>query len=313
MSTMRPVPAPCASVVIPVKDGAATLGALLDALAVQQVPLEVLVLDSASRDGSGALAAARGARVVPVAPGAFDHGETRNLGAREAQGPFVLFFTQDALPQGPSFVQALLAPLQADGRLAGAFARQVPRPDADPLTRRDIEACPAGSTDPRTALVGDPTQLDRLDPLARHHATAFDDVASAVRRDVLLAHPFVRTRFGEDAEWGLRMVRLGFGIAYVPEAVVVHSHPRRAGALFRRNYLAHRLLFRLFGLRTVPDRRHLARALAGALVSDLGTLAGGGARLGDWLAAPVQAIAATYGQYRGARDEQLGRPYPDWA
>jgi hypothetical protein len=31
------------------------------------------------------------------------------------------------------------------------------------------------------------------------------------------------------------------------------------------------------------------------------------------LAAPVQAVAALYGQYRGARDEVLGRPYPDWA
>jgi hypothetical protein len=48
-------------------------------------------------------------------------------------------------------------------------------------------------------------------------------------------------------------------------------------------------------------------------MSDLGTLARAGAGLGAWLAAPGQALAATYGQYRGARDEASGRPYPDWA
>ena len=139
------------------------------------------------------------------------------------------------------------------------------------------------------------------------------DVASAVRRDVLLAHPFAQTRFGEDVEWAQRVLHLGFGIGYVPEAVVVHSHSRSARGLFRRNYLGHRVLHRLFGLRTIPDVPHLLRASAGAVVTDLATLTREGACASAWLAAPAQALAASYGQYRGARDEALGRPYPDWA
>jgi GT2 family glycosyltransferase len=109
------------------------------------------------------------------------------------------------------------------------------------------------------------------------------------------------------------MLDLGYGLAYVPDAVVVHSHRRSARALYRRNYLGHRALQRLFGLRSVPDGAHLLRAAAGAVASDLGTLRREGASLGQWLAAPAQALAATWGQYRGARDEAARRPYPRWA
>jgi len=308
-----PGPSPCASVVIPVLDGAADLPRLLAALASQDEALEVIAIDSGSRDGSASLIERAGVRLLRVAPGQFDHGETRNLGAREARAEHVLFLSQDALPADPSYARVMREALERDPRLAGVFARQVPRPGADPLTRRDLAAWVAGSATPRTVFVEAGPALATLSPLERHRLTAFDNVASAVRRNVLLQHPFRATRFGEDIEWGPRVLGLGLGIGYVPEAVVIHSHTRAARALFRRNYLCHRALHRLFGLRTIPDRPHLGRALLGALVSDLQTLARGAGTPRQWLAAPLQAAASTYGQYRGARDEAAGRPYPGWA
>lgn len=304
---------PRATVVIPVLNGAAWLPALLGSLACQDVPVEVLAIDSASDDDSAALLDRAGARVIPIARAAFDHGETRNRGAREARADYVVFLSQDAVPGEARFVSRLVQRLESDARLAGAFARQVPRPDADPLTRRDLAAWVAGSPEGRTVLEPDPARLAALPPLERHRLTAFDNVASAVRRSLLLAHPFAATRFGEDLEWGARMVAQGYGIAYVPEAVVVHSHRRSARALFRRNYLAHRALRRQFGLSTIPSLPLLLRAVAGSLGQDLSTLARGGASAGQWLSAPAQAVAAAWGQYRGAADESRGAPYPVWA
>jgi rhamnosyltransferase len=275
--------------------------------------LELLAVDSGSTDGSLAILEAHRARVVRVPPASFDHGGTRNLAASQARGPIVVFLSQDALPADDRFVRTLVEPLEADPRLAGVFARQVPRAEADPLTRRDLAAWVAGRTEPRAVFLPVAAGLAHLSPLERHRLQAFDDVASAVRRDVLLAHPFAPSRFGEDVEWAQRVLHLGFGIGYVPEAVVVHSHSRSARGLFRRNYLGHRVLHRLFGLRTIPDVPHLLRASAGAVATDLATLAREGASASAWLAAPAQALAASYGQYRGARDEALGRPYPDWA
>jgi rhamnosyltransferase len=303
--------APFATAVVPVKNGAEHLPALLAALRAQVLPggLEILVID----DGSARLAREAGAAVLEIPAARFDHGETRNLGAREAHGEHVLFLSQDAIPAGTEFARKLIGPLVAEARVAGAFARQEPRPDADALTRRDFGNWVASSMDPRIAFVDDPVRFEALPPGDRHRLAAFDNVASAVRRATLLEHPFAPSRFGEDIEWGLRMLRGGRGLAYVPEAVVVHSHRRQARALFRRNYLGHRLLARLFELRTIPDLPQLVRAFASGVASDLRTLFHAGAAPSAWLAAPAQTLAAAYGQYRGGRDESLGRPYPEWA
>ena len=310
-----PGPLPRATVVVLVKDGARDLPDLAAALASQEIDggLELLAVDSGSHDRSVEILHERGARVLHVAPAAFDHGLTRNLAAREARSAVVVFLSQDALPADARFVRALVEALEADLRLAGVFARQLPRPEACALTRRDLAGWVAAQPDPRAVFLPDPEALSALSPLERHRLLAFDDVASAVRRDVVLAHPFESTRFGEDAEWAQRVLRLGFGIGYVPGARVFHSHARTARGLFRRNYLGHRVLHRLFGLRTIPDVPHLVRASAGAMASDLATLAREGATASSWLAAPLQALAASYGQYRGARDEARGRPYPEWA
>ena len=306
---------PLATAVLPVKNGAEHLLALLAALRAQQLPggLELLVIDSGSADGSADLARGAGARVLEIPAASFDHGETRNLGAREARGEHVLFLSQDALPVGADFAHRLIGPLAAEPRVAGAFARQQPRPDADALTRRELGNWVAAGPEPRTVFAPNRPGFEALDPGERHRLAAFDNVASAIRRATLLEHPFVPSLFGEDLEWGLRMLRSGLGLAYVPQAVVIHSHRRGARALFRRNYLGHRLLVRLFGLRAIPDLPHLVRAAATGVLSDLRTLARAGGSVSAWLAAPAQALAAAYGQYRGACDERLGRPYPGWA
>jgi rhamnosyltransferase len=306
--------APRASVVIPVKDGAAHLPALLPALRAQEVEggLEIVAVDSGSTDGSVEILQAAGARVFRIPAAEFDHGETRNRLAREARAPFVVFLTQDALPTDAHFVQRLVEALESDPRLAGAFARQVPRPQADPLTRRDLGVWIASSTKAQRTFVPDVAAFDALSPFDRYWLSVFDNVASAVRRETLLAYPFARTRFGEDVEWGLRMLRSGFGIAFVPEAAVVHSHPRTTRALYRRNYLGHRLLHRLFGLQVIPNVKYLLRAVSGTVLGDLWTLARARAPMGALLASPAQALAAVWGQYRGPRDERRGRPYPEW-
>jgi rhamnosyltransferase len=302
-----------ASVAVLVKNGAAHLPAVLAALEGQELAggLEIVAVDSGSIDGSLEMLRRSSVRLRTIPAASFDHGETRNLAAREARGRSVVFLSQDALPADRGFARALVETLEADERLAGAFARQRPRPDADPLTRRDLRAWVASGDEPRVVLA--PREYASLPPTERYRLAAFDNVASAVRRDLLLAHPFSPSRFGEDVEWGDRMLRLGKGLAYVPSAAVIHSHARTARGLFRRNYLGHRLLQRLFGLRTVPDLAHLLRAAGGAIASDLRTLARDRVALGTWLVAPAQALAATYGQYRGALDEVQGRPYPEWA
>src|SRR4051812_2862073 len=100
------------SVVVPVKDGAQYLGELLDAVLAQRgeapAGLEILVIDSGSRDGSVAIARAAGVQVLEIDPPSFGHGRTRNLGAETTSGDVIAFLTQDATPV-PGWLAALLA------------------------------------------------------------------------------------------------------------------------------------------------------------------------------------------------------------
>jgi rSAM/selenodomain-associated transferase 2 len=81
------------SIVIPVLDEAAVLGAALEALAGARASgAEVIVADGGSRDGSERIAAAQGCRVV-VAPRG--RASQMNAGARAAGGDVLLFLHAD--------------------------------------------------------------------------------------------------------------------------------------------------------------------------------------------------------------------------
>lgn len=121
---------PSVSVVIPVKDDAEALRACLERLAAQTVaPLEVIVVDNASRDGSADVARAAGATVlVRALPGI---GATAALGYETAVGDVIARCDADSLVP-PDWVERIAMAFAADPRLdaltgPGRF-HDLPRP-----------------------------------------------------------------------------------------------------------------------------------------------------------------------------------------
>lgn len=283
------------SVVIPTCNGGATVGALLDAIARQRidVPVEVVVVDSSSTDGSDALLRQRSDVFVGIPQASFNHGLTRNLAIERSRGDLVVLTVQDALPDSPQWLSRLIAPLGADGRIAGAFARQIPRPDASPLAKRNLDRWVAASTTPRTAALSGIDEFDSLTPLQRLDRCAFDNVCACIRRSVWQSHPFREVPIAEDLSWAKEVLLAGHRIAFVPDAVVVHSHERTPQYEFERTRLLHAELRRLFGLRAIASLPALARSIA-ATVADH-------ARVEPGLRGFQLAVAWTLGQYVGAR------------
>jgi glycosyltransferase involved in cell wall biosynthesis len=109
---------PRVSVVVPLRDGARSIGACLDALSLQLGPGdELFVVDDRSRDDGPDLAAAAGATVLRLPPGERGAGAARNLGARVARGRTLVFLDADVVIEAGSLAR-LLAPLE--GRRAQA-------------------------------------------------------------------------------------------------------------------------------------------------------------------------------------------------
>jgi glycosyltransferase involved in cell wall biosynthesis len=301
---------PRLSIVLPTRNGAATLPPLLDSLARQRVDdrFEIIAVDSSSTDGTSGILRGRVDHLLTIAPEAFDHGATRNAGIARAAGELVVLIVQDALPASDTWLAALTAPF-ADPGLAGAFARQIPRPEATALTRHYLAGWAGSSETPRTLAVADAAEFARLPPTARLERCTFDNVCSCIRRSVWLAHPFRPTPIAEDLAWARDVLLAGHRLAYAPEAVVIHSHDRPARDEFVRTYRLHRRLCELFELRTIPTAPALSRAVASSLSLHL-RCRRHDPRPGTLSRAVALAFAWPLGQYLGARAAGRGPHVP---
>lgn len=307
---------PFVSIVIPTRNGMATLPALVDVLRQQRCepPVEIVAVDSASTDGTADLMRQRADKIVGIRADEFNHGLTRNLAIEHARGDIVVLLVQDALPTSDRWLAHLVAPLAADPRVAGSFARQRARPDASAITRYYLDRAIAGRDGSRTIAM-DRAGLAALPPLERLAACTFDNVCSCIRRSVWCEHPFRPTAIAEDIEWAIEVLLAGHRLAYAPEAEVLHSHDRSARYEFARTYLLHRRLFELLEVRTIPSLPLLARAVTSSLALHWrcerpGPLSASAlSRLGQGLSL---AIAWPLGQYLGALSAVKGWKAPQW-
>jgi glycosyltransferase involved in cell wall biosynthesis len=133
------------SVVVPVHDGERYLGEALQSILDQPYdPIEVVVVDDGSTDGSAALAASFGSRVHVHSQPAGGIGAARNRGLAEASGDYVAFLDCDDL-WAPNCLPARLAAFEASPApdLVFGHVRQFISPDIDAAEAARIR-CPEG-------------------------------------------------------------------------------------------------------------------------------------------------------------------------
>ena len=246
--------APDVSLFLPTYNAGPEFPDILRAILDQELakPLEVVVIDSGSRDGTVEYLKRQPVKLIEIPNHEFDHGLTRNRGVAECGGEIVALTVQDARPADRHWLARLVA-CYDDPAVAGAYSAQLPRDDANPFIKERLRNWVASQTQPRYQRVESPQELDALEPLERLSRVAFDNVASSVRRTVADEIPFRPRRFGEDLDWGHRAVLAGHTIVFEPRSRVIHSHDKSIWYEFKRVYLDHQNLNRLFGVRTVPE------------------------------------------------------------
>jgi len=247
------------SVIIPTYQARRELPGLWATLRQQSLqPQEVLVVDSSSPDGTAELASQLGARVLVIPKEEFNHGLTRTLAGRQARGQVLVYLTQDARLARPDSLARLVSALRGE-RVAMAYGRQL---------------APAG--------MGTLSAMHRL--FNYHHRSyvfSYQDRQRFGLRTVFASNSFAayRRRVLEQIGWfpdlpaledvhaAARLLRAGYRIAYVAEALVFHAHPFSLKREFQRYltigrfYATQRWILEEFGLVEGEGRRYLLFAL----------------------------------------------------
>ena len=226
---------------MPTWQGMEFLERVLDALAAQRIdaPWDFLAIDSGSTDGTWELLGER-AKTFPVPLRRerihgveFDHGDTRNLLAARARGELLVFLTQDAIPGSPDWLATLVGNFE-DPAVGAAYCRNVPRPDAEVLTKIFSAGDPGYAEGRRETVLPPAEEYAAMGPHERRLLYNFNDVASAFRRELWERHPFPRTPFGEDILMARAFLEAGFKVVYDDVAVVEHSHDYDADQTYAR-------------------------------------------------------------------------------
>lgn len=216
---------PKVSVVIPCRNAERTVGAAVaSALAQSLAPLEVIVVDDASTDGSARVAEAAGARVLrPERRG--NAGGARNHGLEAATGELIAFMDAD-VEIGADWLALASAVIRDDATIAGVGGRIV---------------------DDRGGLWARLDQILNFSEWMSHRARyceAYPTIAIVYRRDAIGEVRFPASNLGEDVFFGQGVIDKGWRLWFEPRVAIVHRHERLDAASFwNRQLQAGRGLF----------------------------------------------------------------------
>jgi len=216
---------PDISIVIPVKNGiSGGLEKCLQGIFSQKTrySFEVIAIDSGSTDGTvDVLKADKRIRLIQIAPSDFGHAKTRNLGARDSSGRFIVYLNSDAWPADDKWLDGLIDELASDDKIAGTYSRQLPKPGCHLYAERDM-------------LRSMPDKKIVRDSIEQFDFMSFSTVSAAIRKDVWQKTPFDDAiEIAEDQDWARKILQQGMAIVLEPASRVFHSHNYNFMEMFR--------------------------------------------------------------------------------
>lgn len=222
-----PTSLPSTTVTILTFNGEKYLDSILTAVEGQRYdgPVEVLVLDSGSTDGTLSIVERHpSVRLHEIPNSEFGHGKTRNLAAELAAGEIVVYLTHDAVPAHDRWLAEIVAPFVDDSRVSAVLGKQIARADAPPVIKYDIRRVFQHlGPDHAVGVVYDTGRA--ITDSEKQVATFYSDANSAARREVLLGPvPYRDVSYAEDQVFGRDLFESGHRRAYAPQALVVHSN-----------------------------------------------------------------------------------------
>ena len=230
---------PKVTVIVPVYNGERSVGRCLRALVGQRLkcPYEIVLVDDGSIDGTARRAGEFEPEVRVVRQAHAGAGAARNRGSGEAQGSIILFTDVDCEPT-PGWAETLVEAIEsgADGVKGTYRTRQ------RNMVARWVQA---EYESKYRRMVG----LEKIDFI--------DTYSAGYRREVLEAVGGFDEKLAvdEDQELSFRLAERGYRLAFVPQAVVYHTHVSTVREYVRRK-------FRIGYWKVLVAARHPARIVS---------------------------------------------------
>lgn len=219
-----------AAIIVPTLNAAATWPQFREALMTQAItPQQVLIVDSASTDGTLDLARQSDFRAISIAREDFNHGGTRQWAIQFfPNAEIILYLTQDAVLAEPNAIRELTKAFD-DAGIGAAYGRQLPRIGASPIEAHGRFFNYPDESDIRTLEGRQRLGLKAIfisNSFAAYRRSALESVGG-FPADVI---------FGEDTITAARLLLKGWQIAYVASARVYHSHAYSVRQEFQRYF-----------------------------------------------------------------------------
>jgi rhamnosyltransferase len=193
------------SVIVRARDEERSLERCLTLVADQRgvgEPVELILVDGGSADGTVAVARRHGATVLSAERDPYSYGGALNLGAAAARGSVLVALSAHAFPRDEGWLARLLAPF------------------ADPHV-----ACTCGDCyGPDGELLTGPVAQDAA-LAARRPEWGYSNSAGAFRAELWRRRPFRSDLPAcEDKEWAWEWLRRGYRCVVDPSLLVDHDH-----------------------------------------------------------------------------------------
>lgn len=179
--------------------------------------LFVHVIDSSSKDNTTFIAKSADFDVITISGLEFNHGGTRNKAIDDfiEQYDVVIFMTQDAIPE-ENFIENIIKAFQNED-IACAYGRQKPHIDANPIAKhaRYFSYREEGYISSKeTVLNMGLKTVFMSNSFSAYRLSIFKKLGGFPSSTILC----------EDMYYTAKAILAGFKVAYMPNAIVKHSH-----------------------------------------------------------------------------------------
>jgi len=169
------------------------------------VEIELMIVDSGSTDATLDMIDPYPHTFIEIEPGTYFPGKVLNRAVEESKTDLIVFINSDVVLLDEYAILKLINPLE-ETMTAASFGRQIVRPEADLWVRHDYERA-------------FPNTKDK--PYWMH----FSLPIAAMKRSAWKMQAFYTDAWGsEDTHWAVQIKNKGYNIAYVKDAIAMHSH-----------------------------------------------------------------------------------------